>query len=229
MKIRAVFAAAFSCCANGCSIVEEGVWELKTKYYWYLILQGLIRMIQNNSVFNIKYEIFDEDIDYLKTTDNSLEYEEIYGLFTINIKENEYILYPDQDDSEEIKRSYSESLITHFIVLNEALKLMNNNQYVAIKYLEDSTIWLEFRIENDIVLISKVYCDMYRMKDICANEKYLRGKRYYSFKNVSVPIKIVRDEIRVKSLRFIDEIRAIDSKLLSLLKIKHLINLINTF
>ncbi|NQX61113.1 hypothetical protein [Paenibacillus qinlingensis] len=113
-------------------------------------------------MFEIKYEIFEDDIAEIQGMDIHTfidEYNQIYGCFTLIINGIEYLPYPSPEMRLETKRIYSELILTHFEFLIDAYSELQMNNYVALKYIENPWTWLEFiRNENEL-LVSKLNND----------------------------------------------------------------------
>ncbi|MBB6732701.1 hypothetical protein [Cohnella zeiphila] len=107
-------------------------------------------------MFEIKYEIFEDDISELQTIDIQTftkEFNQIYGCFTLSINGIEYLPFPSREMKLETKRIYSELILTHFDLLIEAYSELQKSNYVALKYIENPWTWLEFiRKENELIV-----------------------------------------------------------------------------
>jgi len=110
-------------------------------------------------MFEIKYEIFEDDVHELRTIDLETfikEYDQIYGCFTLIINGLEYIPYPSPEMRLETKRIYSELILTHFDFLIDVYDQLQRSNYSVLKYIENSWTWLEFIKDENKLTISKL-------------------------------------------------------------------------
>jgi hypothetical protein len=170
-------------------------------------------------MFKIKYEIFKDDIEDLRVMDVMTfdgEYKQIYGLFTLTVGEHDFIPYPPDNIPLSAKRIYSELILTHFKHLNELVKLLDTHHYVALKYIENATTWLELKVEKDLIIISELEYEARTSLDslLCTDGKLLRNAKYGSFEQITVLKKHFENEIKNKTQLFIEEISSINPVLL---------------
>ncbi|WP_068986867.1 hypothetical protein [Lysinibacillus xylanilyticus] len=72
-------------------------------------------------MFEIKYEIFEDDVEELRVMDMltfDKEYNQIYGSFTLTVGGHDFIPYPPDHIPLSAKRLYSELILTYFELLN---------------------------------------------------------------------------------------------------------------
>ncbi|WP_078410778.1 hypothetical protein [Priestia abyssalis] len=170
-------------------------------------------------MINIKYEIFEDDVEELRIIDVltfDKEYHQIYGLFTLTVGEHNFIPSPPDNIPLSAKRSYSELILTHFKLLNETVSLLDTNGYVALKYIENDSQWLELKVEKDLIKVSELKYEIRTSLDsfICTEEKFLRGAKYGSFKEITVLKKQFENEVKKKTRLFLEEIKSINPVLL---------------
>lgn len=171
-------------------------------------------------MITIKYEIFEDDVEDLRKIDLVTfdeEYSEIYGNFTVIIDEEEFIPYPSDTDSLSDKRFYSELILTHFSLLNQVLKLINKEDYIALKYVENSTDWLEFKVKKDSLIISFLNYDERNIPSnrlICTNERFFKRAKYGLIKQRIVSKNNFENELKEKTSIFLEEIKRINPSIL---------------
>ncbi|NIK76375.1 hypothetical protein FHS15_001500 [Paenibacillus castaneae] len=111
-------------------------------------------------MFEIKYEIFEDDILEFRTIDLQTfnkEYNQIYGCFAIIVNGIEYLTYPSPEIGLETKRVFSELILTHFdFLIDVYYQLQKKRNYVVLKYIENSWTWLEFIREGNKLIISEL-------------------------------------------------------------------------
>lgn len=169
-------------------------------------------------MFEIKYEIFEDDILEFRTMDLQTfnkDYNQIYGCFTIIINGIEYLSYPSPDMRLETKRIYSELILTHFDLLIELYYQLQKNDYTAIKYIENSWTWLEFIQEGNELVISQLNFEIYE-------GPYLRTDRdlfIHAIKEEIINERIHRGdfekELISKSKDFINTIKELNKNILA--------------
>ncbi|RAV23381.1 hypothetical protein [Paenibacillus contaminans] len=114
-------------------------------------------------MFEIKYEIFEDDVDEFRLIDLKTfnkEYNQIYGCFTIIVYGIEYLPYPSSEMRLETKRVYSELILTHFNFLIDVYYQLQKNCYAALKYIENSWTWLEFIQEGNELVVSQLNLEL---------------------------------------------------------------------
>jgi len=169
-------------------------------------------------MIKIKYEIFEDHVEELKNIDLlafDIDYTEIYGLFTITLNEHDFVPFPDDNMPLSAKRMFSEGIITHLELLNEVLTTLNQHNYVALKYIENSSSWLEFKVIKDFIKVSELEKEVNSLNSlICTNDKFLIGAKYGSFKEILVSKKEFEDEVLQKTKLFLEEIENINPLIL---------------
>ncbi|MFJ7914331.1 MULTISPECIES: hypothetical protein [unclassified Lysinibacillus] len=179
-------------------------------------------------MFEIKYEIFEDDVDELRELDIltfDKEYNQIYGLFTLNVDGHNFIPYPPDNIPLSAKRIYSELILTHFKLLNDVVTLLDHHNYIALKYIENNSSWLELKIKNDLIKVTKRDCEIGSSLNslICIEDKFLRGAMYGSFHDIPIIKEQFTNEINNKTKMFIEEIKSINPNILKSIFFKSLL------
>ncbi|MEW9672779.1 hypothetical protein [Ammoniphilus sp. 3BR4] len=180
-------------------------------------------------LFEIKYEIFEDDVAEFRNINVSTfdaDYGQIYGLLTIVLGGYEFIPYPPEDLPLSAKRVFSELILRHFELLIDVLSTIKTNDYVALKYIENPFTWLEIKVQKDSLEVTELEFDEYESLDslIITDKSYFYGARYGSFKQVIIPHSEFEMEIRKKVKAFIREINSINPNLLKSKYFTHLLN-----
>ena len=124
-----------------------------------MINEGVKEILLQPPVFEIKYELFEDNIEELKTIDKGIfdkEWHQIYGPFTLVVGGHEFIAYPTQNMPISAKRLYSELILTHFDLLIDVYNSLESYDYIALKYVENSWTWLEIQVRNDILVLREL-------------------------------------------------------------------------
>lgn len=125
-------------------------------------------------MFEIKYEIFEDDILEFRTIDLQTfnkEYNQIYGCFTIIVNGIEYLPYPSPEMGLETKRIYSELILTHFDFLIDVYHQLQKRNYIVLKYIENTQTWLEFIKEGNELIVSQLNLEVHEGPSIRTNRK----------------------------------------------------------
>jgi|GEM_PF-3065832 len=110
--------------------------------------------------FRIKYILFDEYLNEMKTMSlEEIEYEfsSIYGQFTFEVGDYQYLTFLDQDGIPE-ELLPSELVDTHFALLLSVIKNLDKKTNVYIKYIENAWTWLKFEIDESTIKIQELEC-----------------------------------------------------------------------
>ncbi|AIQ59281.1 hypothetical protein [Paenibacillus borealis] len=168
-------------------------------------------------VFEIKYELFEDQIEELRTIDIvefDKEWHQIYGPFTVIVDGHEFIAYPSPDMPLSAKMIYSELILTHFYLLIDACNSLNSYKYIALKYVENCWTWLEIQVDDEVLILSEKNDEIPYKYLIQTNKSLLENAPYGSFANIRIHKSDFVNEIRAKIVEFIKEIQAINSELL---------------
>lgn len=166
-------------------------------------------------MFKIKYEIFEDDVEELRVMDMltfDKEYNQIYGSFTVTFGGHDFIPYPPDHIPLSAKRLYSELILTYFELLNEAVTLLVHHHYIAIKYIENNSTWLELRVEKDCIKVSELECEIGPSWNslICTEEKYFTDAKFGSFHDITILKEQFENEVKEKTQMFIEEIKCMN-------------------
>lgn len=110
-------------------------------------------------MFEIKYEIFEDDLLSFHDMDTQTfirDYNQVYGCFTLIVNGIEYLPFPSPEMKLETKRIYHELVLTHFDLLIEVYYELQRNNYVALKYIENTWTWLELISKDNELIISQL-------------------------------------------------------------------------
>ncbi|QHE52761.1 hypothetical protein [Pontibacillus sp. HMF3514] len=171
-------------------------------------------------MFKIKYEIFEdykEELSEIGLSTFDKEYNQVYGPFTIIVGEHEFIPYPSDDLPVSAKEIFSELILSHFELLNEVDRLLNNYDYVALKYIEDHWSWLEFvKVDEGLIKISELEYEIIELDSLlCINKEFLSGAKYGAIREIITPKADLHHEIKKSTKMFIEEIRNVNPQLLN--------------
>jgi hypothetical protein len=171
-----------------------------------------------NSIFIIRYKIFEKDIEELKNLDTEeilREYDSIYGWFSISLNNSSYLLYPSRNEKElQELRGLSEIISIHFSHLIQAYKYLQKSE---IKYIENSNTWLEIVKHNDLLNISELSYPITKGMNIIEQDKNLfKSAEKSEIINEIVYWEQFEDEIRLKTNKFVSELEAINPILLKI-------------
>lgn len=182
------------------------------------IIEKVKGILPQRPVFEIKYELFEDDIEELKTIDQVIfdkEWHQIYGLFTLVVDGHEFIAYPAQNIPLSAKRIFSELLLTQFDLLIDVYNSISSHDYITLKYVENSWSWLEIQAENEILILSELNYEITSLKKLVQTDRFLmKNVPFGSFANVRIHKNDFLNEIRIKTIKFIKDIQAINSSIL---------------
>lgn len=169
-------------------------------------------------IFEIKYELFEDNIEELQTIDRltfDKEWHQIYGVFTLVVGGHEFIPYPAENLPPSAKRIYSELLLTHFNLLIDVYNTLSTDDYVAIKYVENSWSWLEIQADDEVLTLSELNHEVTSLDNLFQTDKLLlKNASFGSFSKIRINKKDFLNEIKLKTNHFIREIQGINSSLL---------------
>ncbi|GGG73332.1 hypothetical protein [Paenibacillus radicis (ex Gao et al. 2016)] len=168
--------------------------------------------------FEIKYEIFEDDVAEIETIDVNtfdIDFQEIYGIFTLVIDGQDLIPYPPLDVPLSAKRSFSELILTHFGLLIDVYHCLKSHDYAALKYIEDSSTWLEIKVEGEQYRLSELNYDLSpRGSFIHTNQEQFKEAKKESIIDVCISKYEFENELKRKLKRFIRDIEKINMSLL---------------
>ncbi|MEK4515490.1 hypothetical protein NSS64_09465 [Paenibacillus sp. FSL H8-0122] len=172
---------------------------------------------EKRPTFEIKYEVFEDQIEELRTVDTATfdkEWHQIYGAFTLVIGGHEFISYPTSNMPLTVKHTFSELILTHLDLLVDGCNSLNSHKYLALKYVENSCTWLEIQVDDEVLILSELNHEIPYRYLIQTDKFLLIDAPYGSFSNIRVHKSEFINEIRTKIIEFIKEIQAINSELL---------------
>ncbi|MGF7036759.1 hypothetical protein J2T17_007836 [Paenibacillus mucilaginosus] len=140
-------------------------------------------------MIEIKYEIFEDDISNFHEMDIQTfisEYNQLYGCFTLIINGIEYLPFPSPEMRLDTKRIYSELVLTHFDFLIEVYYELQKNNYVALKYIENSWTWLGFVRKDNELLVSQLNIEIPMNNPIQTNSEVLTNSNREEIVNEKV-------------------------------------------
>lgn len=176
-----------------------------------------------NSIFEIKYEIFEDDLDELKVIDLrtfDIEFHQIYGTFTLVVDGQELFPYPSSEMPLSAKRIFSELILTHFELLIQVHDALKTHDYVALKYVENPWTWLEIKVDGEQYILSELKYDISPLKSlVCTDRNQLKDALRNSISNVRIAKKEFESELKRNLRKFVHEIENIN---ISLLKSQYL-------
>lgn len=173
--------------------------------------------MSKHPVFEIKYELFEDQVEELRTVDTATfnkEWHQIYGAFTLVVDRHEFISYPNTNMPLTVKHTFSQLILTHLDLLVDACNYLHSQKYLALKYVENSWTWLEIEVENEILILSEKNGEIPYRYLIQTDKLLLKNVPYGSFSNIRVHKSEFVNEIRTKINEFIKEIQAMNSELL---------------
>lgn len=169
-------------------------------------------------MFEIKYEIFEDDISELRSIDIQSftnEYNQIYGCFTVIVNGNEYLPFPSREMRIVTKRIYSELILTHLELLIDAYLELQKSNYVALKYIENPWTWLEFvRKENELV-VSKLSIDIsVGSNPVQTNNEFFVNAKKEDIINETILWNDFETEVITETKELLNKIRLINCHIL---------------
>lgn len=169
-------------------------------------------------MFEIKYEIFEDDISELRSIDIQSftnEYNQIYGCFTVIVNGIEYLPFPSREMRLETKRIYSELILTHLELLFDAYLELQKSNYVALKYFENPWTWLEFvRKENELV-VSKLSIDIsVGSNPVQTNNEFFVNAKKEDIINETILWNDFETEVITETKELLNKIRLINCHIL---------------
>lgn len=175
-------------------------------------------MVGGFLMFEIKYEVFEDDIIELQTMNIqafTTQFNQIYGCFTLVINGIEYLPFPSHGMRLETKRIFSELILTHFEFLIDTYLELQKNNYVAIKYVENSWTWLEFiRKENDLI-ISQLNIDLAVNSSVFqTNNKFFVNAEKEEIFNEKILWSDFETEIIIKTKELLNNLTIINRNIL---------------
>jgi hypothetical protein len=179
-----------------------------------------MRNIGDVFMFIINYRIT-EDIKYLKSLeleifDNNSDLE---GFFSMTFNNKSYGYYHDNPLREE---ENGWDLITNWfsLLLNAYLELIVT-KYVAISDIESYNSWIELKMEDDKVVVNIIETEKEDgMEEITT--KPFNEFKYGDWNNVLIELKDFKEELILKTKKYLNEIAAINPKLLESRRMKNI-------
>ncbi|ASA22400.1 hypothetical protein [Paenibacillus donghaensis] len=197
----------------------------------FLFIRKVKKILNESPIFEIKYELFEDDVEELKTIDVPTfdkEWHQIYGLFTIVIDGQELFPYPTQNMPLSAKKTYSELILTHFKLLVDVYNTLKSSDYVALKYVENPWTWLEIQADNDNLVLNELKYEIVPLESLICTDKFLlKDAPYDSFSNVKIHKNDFFSEIRNKIINFVLDIQAINSEILASAYFSSVLNFYN--
>ncbi|MBH5316519.1 hypothetical protein I6N90_01700 [Paenibacillus sp. GSMTC-2017] len=90
------------------------------------------------------------------------------------------VSYPPPELRLESKHGFSELILTHFEILFEVYYKLQQNNYVAMKYIENPWTWLEFVKEGNELVISELRIEHHEVSYIQTNrDPFVNVKKEY--------------------------------------------------
>ncbi|CAM4408570.1 hypothetical protein FHS16_001100 [Paenibacillus endophyticus] len=169
-------------------------------------------------MFDIKYEIFEDDILEFRIIDLQTfkeEYNQIYGCFTIIINGIEYLSYPSPEMGLETKRIYSELILTHFDFLIDVYYQLQKNNYVVLKYIENPQTWLEFIKEGNELIVSQLNLEIHEGPLIRTKRKLFINALKEEIINETILFGDFEKELISKSKELIKTLQELNKKILT--------------
>ncbi|MEK3878326.1 hypothetical protein [Paenibacillus sp. FSL M7-0420] len=186
---------------------------------------------EKRPTFEIKYEVFEDQIEELRTVDTATfdkEWHQIYGAFTLVIGGHEFISYPTSNMPLTVKHTFSELILTHLDLLVDGCNSLSMHKYIALKYVENSWTWLEIEVENEILILSEKNGEIPYRYLIHMDKRLLENVPYGSFANIRIPKSDFVNEVRAKIIEFIKEIEAINGEIIKSVYFSKLLAFIRT-
>lgn len=178
-------------------------------------------------MFEIDFRVVD-DFDMLSSI-SMLEFDEewtdIEGFFSLNFDGNVYGYFHDNELQE--YETGPELLTLWFSLLLETIEQLHQNGYIALKVIETNETWLEFRIEDQFLVVS-----LARQKVNLSNEYLITEDRLYftypNWKDVRITYEDFENEVRNKTLQYIAKLRDINKNLVETRVIRRLFSQLNS-
>jgi len=190
-------------------------------------------------MFELLYRITDSEEYLTELDEKSFESGgDILGFFAINVngyhygRYHNYPLQPGECDFEKITE--------WLLLIGYAYKALNNSGYALIDIVDYYNIWLEFRRVKDrvainILMAEKGECNYSEEIRLTPLEKFEYGDWYIEFvksgqihselvkrQDETVRLSEIRSELSGKISKYLDELRAINIKLLKNKKVAEL-------
>lgn len=169
-------------------------------------------------MFEIKYEIFDDDILELRAIDLQTfnkEYNQIFGCFTIIVNGIEYLSYPSPEMRLETKRIYSELILTHFDFLIDVYYQLQKNNYAALKYIENHCTWLEFIQEGNELVVSQLNLEIHEGPLIRTDRELFINAIKEEIINETIQWGDFEKELISKTKEFIKTLQELNKKIIT--------------
>lgn len=166
-----------------------------------------------------------EDIEYLKSLDAKLfdNESDLEGFFALNFDGNLYGYYHNNPLKENERGT---ELITNwFVSLLQAFLVFQKTKYVAVNDIESFNTWIEFKMEEDQILVSIVEAEK---EDGSMEFRTVPFERfnYGRWKNIRLDVKEYHNQLVLSTSRYLTEISNINVLLLQSKRIKKLNSLI---
>jgi hypothetical protein len=180
-------------------------------------------------MFKINYQITDKMENFENLTLQEIEEgAHVEGFLEIVVNESSYGYCPSEVLPPEVEGA---ELLTNWFesLLRILIHLKKGNQYVAINDIDAYKSWVEFRkIDNRNICISEVYSNKeegvsYLVFTQPKNAEYDVGSLYHQI----VPLDEIEQEIKIKTLSYLEEIEHLSQELAegrTMLSLKKLYN-----
>lgn len=181
-------------------------------------------------VFEIKYEIFEDDINELRNINlQSImsEFNQIYGCFTLLINGKEFIPYPPPEMRLNTKRIFSELILTHFDLLIDVYFELKKQNYVVLKYIENPWTWLEFIRNGSEITVSKLNISISARQPIQTNRDLFIRATKEKIINECILWEQFKNELFDKSKTLLIELEAINRNILKAPRFQQVIDFTN--
>lgn len=166
-------------------------------------------------MFSIKYRIVD-DLDYLgnvSTQQFDTDGIDIEGFFALNFNGNiEGYYHNNKLDKFEVGH---ELITLWFDLLIEVISILKEkSRYVALKEIECFDSWIEFILDDDILIVSFArYSENNNDSFIITTKK--DGFKYPTWKGENISFSEFKDKVKIKANEYLSEIERINPSLLN--------------
>jgi hypothetical protein len=183
------------------------------------------------SKFKIKFYILKNDLEEMRTMnlqELESEYGNIYGQFTFEIDDYEYIFFTEEDTMP-ADIMPTECIDLHFYNLIKVIRKLSYENIAYMNYIENDWTWIRFELVNDKVVV----CELYRKHNSIENFSFSKldqvNEEYFK------DAKVVSKMYEIDYSQFVSEVNYNLKKFVAILKEtnelqsynKHLVRLMN--
>lgn len=178
-------------------------------------------------MFTINFRVFDEDFEEMRTaslTTLNKEFDVLYGFFQIQAGEEEHGYYYD-GLIQEGECVPEEDITVWFEFLLEMVALLDRQDgCVMVRSIDDYDVWITFDKSQDEVKVSCIVShDNVKAVHLCTGDEVIE-KVFWSVPNLEW--LQVRDEVVSKGKKLIQEMEALNSRILKSTALRRIVELV---